>query len=144
MILFLLQLSSRPNPRAVLQEYFSKPAWDAESWTGIIIVTTAIALFFVMMHFVLYYQKRLRTPPQFKSPKRLFDEILSQTGLSKAQRVLVSRMARDLRPPAPARILLSPKLFAQATTQWLAARQTDQQIHEDQLRQVAYKLFAST
>ena len=144
MNLFLLQLSSRPNPRAVLQEYFSKPAWDAEAWTGVIIVVAAIGALALMLHFVMYYQKRLSTPPQFRSPRRLFNELLGQTDLNKAQRVLVSRMARDLRPPAPARILLSPKLFAQATHQWLASRQTDQQIHEDQLRQVAYKLFAST
>ena len=44
MKLFLLQLSSRPDPRVLLQEHFSKKAWDAESWTGIIIVLAAIAV----------------------------------------------------------------------------------------------------
>lgn len=144
MRLFLSQLSSRPDPRVLLQEHFSKKAWDAESWTGIIIVVGAIAVFVVILHFIMYYQKRLRSPRQFRKPGRLFDEMLSQMELSRAQRALVSRMVRDLRSPTPARILLSPKLFTQATVQWLASRQQDRQTHENQFREVASKLFSST
>lgn len=141
---FLLQVSSRPDPRIVLQEHFSKPAWDAESWTGIIAVVAAIAAFFVILHFIMYYQKRLRSPRQFRKPERLFDEMLSQMELSRSQRGLVLRMVRDLRSPMPARILLSPKLFTQATALWLASREKDREIHEDQFRDVASKLFSST
>lgn len=144
MRLFLSQLSSRPDPRVLLQEHFSKKAWDAESWTGIIIVVGAIAVFVVILHFIMYYQKRLRSPRQFRKPGRLFDEMLSQMELSRAQRALVSRMVRDLRSPTPARILLSPKLFTQATAQWLASRQQDRQTHENRFREVASKLFSST
>lgn len=140
---FLLQLSSRPDPRALLQQHFSKQAWDAESWTGIIVVAAAIAAFVVILHFVMYYEKRMRSTRQVRKPERLFDEMLGQIELSKAQRVLVSRMVRDLRSPTPALVLLSPKLFTQATAQWLASRQKDRQVHEDQFREVASKLFSS-
>ncbi len=144
MNLFLLQLSSRPDPRVALQEHFSKQAWDAESWAGIIIVLAAIALFVVMLHFVMHYEKRIRNPRQLNKPERLFDEMLGQMELSRAQRVLVSRMVRDLRTHTPARILLSPGLFTQATVQWLASRQKDRQTHEHQFREVASKLFSSS
>lgn len=144
MKLFLSQLSSRPDPRVLLQEHFSKKAWDAESWTGIIIVLAAIAVLFIILHFIMHYQKRIQSPRQFRKPGRLFDEMLSQMELSRAQRALVSRMVRDLRSPTPARILLSPKLFTQATAQWLASRQKDRQTHEDRFREVASKLFSST
>ena len=144
MTLFLMQVSPRPDPRVVLQEHFSKPAWDAASWTGIIAVAAAIAAFFVILHFIMYYQKRLRSPRQFRKPERLFGEMLSQLELTRAQRVLVARMVRDLRSPMPARILLSPKLFTQATIQWLASREKDRPIHEDQFREVVSKLFSST
>lgn len=144
MTLFLMQVSARPDPRVVLQEHFSKQAWDAASWTGIIAVAAAIAVFVIILHFIMYYQKRVRSPRQFRKPERLFDEMLSQMELSRSQRGLVLRMIRDLRSPMPARILLSPKLFTQATAQWLASREKDRQIHEDQFREVVSKLFSST
>ncbi|MCH8965823.1 MAG: hypothetical protein IIB58_12725, partial [Planctomycetes bacterium] len=62
MIAALLQASGRIDPRVVLREHFSKSAWDPESWKGIIIVAAAITVFVLILHFVLYCEKRTAKP----------------------------------------------------------------------------------
>ena len=58
MMEILLQATSRPDPRVVLQRQFSKQAWDSETWMGIIVVAAGLTIFVVILHFVLYHEKR--------------------------------------------------------------------------------------
>ncbi len=144
MMPILLQTSHRVDPRVVLHEQFSKEAWDPETWTGIILVAVAIAVFALILHFILYYEKRLQKPKQTSNPEKLFREVLKQLELSIPQRALLARMARDLRVPSPTQMLLSPKLLSQASQQWLSTVRIASPKRSEDLQAIARKLFSET
>ncbi len=141
MIAALLQASDRVDPRVVLREHFSKSAWDPESWKGIIIVAAAIAIFVLILHFVLYYEKWAAKPRQVNNSTRLFSDVLKQLELNAAQRSLLTAMARDLKLESATHILLSPKLFDQARQKWTSMSQPDSAVHTDELKTIARELF---
>ncbi len=141
MIAALLQASGRVDPRAVLHEHFSKSAWDPESWKGIIIVTAAITIFVLILHFVLYCEKRTAKPRQVNNPARLFSDVLKQLGLNAAQRSLLTAMARDLKLESATRMLLSPELFDQARKTWTSMVQPNSDAHAPELQAIARELF---
>ncbi len=141
MIAALLQASGRVDPRVVLHEHFSKSAWDPESWKGIIIVAAAITIFVLILHFVLYCEKRTAKPRQVNNPARLFSDVLKQLGLNTAQRSLLTAMARDLKLESATRMLLSPRLFDQARETWTSMVQPNSDAHAHELRAIARELF---
>ena len=141
MIAALLQASDKVDPRTVLSEHFSKSAWDPESWKGIIIVAAAIAIFVLILHFVMYYEKWSAKPRQTNSPTRLFSEVLKQLDLNAAQRSLLTAMARDLKLESATHILLSPKLFDQARQKWASMVQPDAAARADEVKTIARELF---
>ena len=141
MIAALLQVSGRVDPRAVLHEHFSKSAWDPESWKGIIIVAAAITIFVLILHFVLYCEKRTAKPRQVNNPTRLFSDVLKQLELNAAQRSLLTAMARDLKLESATHMLLSPKLFEQARLKWASMVQPDSAARADELKTIARELF---
>ena len=141
MIAALLQASDRVDPRVVLREHFSKSAWDPESWKGIIIVAAALAIFVLILHFVLYYEKWAAKPRQVNNPTRLFSDVLKQLQLNAAQRSLLTAMARDLKLESATHMLLSPKLFEQAGQKWTSMAQPDSAAHADELQTIARELF---
>ena len=141
MIAALLQASDRVDPRVVISEHFSKSAWDPESWKGIIIVAAAIAIFVLILHFVLYYEKWTAKPRQVNNPARLFSDVLKQLELNAAQRSLLTAMARDLKLESATHMLLSPKLFEQARQKWTSLVQPDSAAHADELQTIARELF---
>ncbi len=141
MIAALLQASDRVDPRVVLQEHFSKSAWDPDSWKGIIIVAAAIAIFVLILHFVMYFEKWSTKPRQVNNPTRLFSDVLKQLELNAAQRSLLAAMARDLKLESATHILLSPKLFEQARLKWSSMVQPDAAANADELKTIARELF---
>ena len=141
MIAALLQASDRVDPRVVLREHFSKSAWDPESWKGTIIVAAAIAIFVLILHFVLYYEKWTAKPHQVNNPTRLFSDVLKQLQLNAAQRSLLMIMARDLKLESATHMLLSPKLFEQARQKWTSMVQPDSGARADELQTIARELF---
>jgi len=141
MIAALLQASDRVDPRVVLREHFSKSAWDPESWKGIIIVAAAITIFVLILHFVLYCEKRSAKPRQANSPTRLFRDVVKQLQLNAAQRSLLTAMARDLKLESATHMLLSPKLFEQARQKWTSMVQPDSAARADELKTIARELF---
>ena len=141
MIAALLQASERIDPRVVLREHFSKSAWDPESWKGLIIVAAAITIFVLILHFVLYCEKRTGKPRQANNPTRLFSDVLKQLELNAAQRSLLTTMARDLKLESATHMLLSPKLFEQARQKWALMVQPDAAAHADELKTIARELF---
>jgi len=141
MIAALLQASGRVDPRVVLREHFSKSAWDPESWKGIIIVAAAITVFVLILHFVLYCEKRTAKPRQVNNPTRLFSEVLKHLELNAAQRSLLTAMARDLKLESATHMLLSPRLFDQARLKWTSMMQPNSAAHGDELQAIARELF---
>ena len=141
MIAALLQASDRVDPRTVLSEHFSKSAWDPETWKGIIIVAAAIAIFVLILHFVMYYEKWAAKPRQVNSPTRLFSDVLKQLELNAAQRSLLTTMARDLKLESATHMLLSPKLFDQARQKWASMVQPHAAARADELKTIARELF---
>ncbi len=141
MIAALLQASGRVDPRVVLREQFSKSAWDPESWKGMIIVAAAIAIFVLILHFVMYYEKWAAKPRQVNNPTRLFSDVLKQLQLNAAQRSLLTTMARDLKLESATHMLLSPKLFEQAGQKWTSMVQPDSSARADELKTIARELF---
>jgi len=141
MIAALLQASNRVDPRVALSEYFSKSAWDPDSWKGIIIVVAAIAIFVLILHFVLYYEKWAAKPRQVNNPTRLFSDVLKHLQLNTAQRSLLTTMARDLKLESATHMLLSPKLFEQARQKWTSMVQPSSAAHADELQTIARELF---
>ena len=141
MIAALLQASGRIDPRVVLRQHFSKSAWDPESWKGIIIVGAALAIFVLILHFVMYYEKWAAKPRELNNPARLFSEVLKQLDLNAVQRSLLTTMARDLKLEFATHMLLSPKLFDQARQKWTSMVQPDSAAHADELQTIARELF---
>ena len=141
MIAALLQASDRVDPRVVLREHFSKSAWDPESWKGIIIVAAAITIFVLILHFVLYCEKRTAKPRQVNNPARLFSDVLKQLGLNAAQASLLTAMARDLKPESATSMLLSPELVDQARQKWTSMVQPGSAARADELQTIARELF---
>ena len=141
MIAALLQASGRVDPRVVLREHFSKSAWDPESWKGIIVVAAAITVFVLILHFVLYCEKRTAKPRQVNNPTRLFSEVLKHLELNAAQRSLLTAMARDLKLDSATHMLLSPRLFDQARLKWTSMMQPISAAHGDELQAIARELF---
>ena len=141
MIAALLQASNRVDPRVVLREHFSKSAWDPDSWKGIIIVAAALAIFVLILHFVLYYEKWTAKPRQANSPTRLFGDVLKQLQLNAGQRSLLTAMARDLKLESATHMLLSPKLFAEARQEWTSMVQPASAARADELKTIARELF---
>ena len=141
MIAALLQASNRVDPRVVLREHFSKSAWDPDSWKGIIIVAAALAIFVLILHFVLYYEKWAAKPRQLNNPARLFSDVLKQLELNAAQRSLLATMARDLKLESATHMLLSPKLFAEARQEWTSMVQPASAARADELKTIARELF---
>ncbi len=141
MIAALLQASDRVDPRVVLREQFSKSAWDPETWKGIIIVAAAIAIFVLILHFVMYYEKWTAKPRQANNPTRLFSEVLKQLDLNAAQRSLLTAMARDLKLESATHMLLSPKLFEQARQKWASMVQPGSAARAGELQTIARELF---
>ncbi len=141
MIAALLQASDRVDPRVVLREHFSKSAWDPESWKGMIIVAAAIAIFVLILHFVMYYEKWAANPRQVNNATRLFSEVLKQLELNTAQRSLLTAMARDLKLESATHMLLSPKLFDEARQEWASMVQPDAAARADELKTIARELF---
>ncbi len=141
MIAALLQASDRVDPRVVLREQFSKSAWDPESWKGMIIVAAAIAIFVLILHFVMYYEKWAANPRQVNNATRLFSEVLKQLELNTAQRSLLTAMARDLKLESATHMLLSPKLFDEARQEWASMVQPDAAARADELKTIARELF---
>ena len=144
MMQILLQATSRPDPRVVLREQFSKQAWDPESWMGFIVVAAGITIFVLILHFLLYYEKRGDKSRQVSSPQKLFREVLKRLELNVAQRALLGRMARDLRRRSPTQMLLSPKFFDQAVAQWLSKVSVGPDRRAQELRVIGEKLFPTT
>ncbi len=141
MIAALLQTVKRVDPRVTMSEYFSKSAWDPDSWKGVIIVAAALAIFVLILHFVMYYEKWAAKPRQVNSTTRLFSEVLKRLELSAAQRSLLTTMARDLKLDSATHMLLSPKLFEQATAKWTSMVQPDAAARADELQTIARELF---
>ena len=144
MMEILLQATSRPDPRVVLREHFSKQAWDPESWIGFIVVAACITIVVLILHFLLYYEKRSDKSRQVSSPQRLFREILKRLELNVAQRALLVRMARDLRRRSPTQMLLSPKFFDQAVARWLSKGSIGLDSRAQELRVIGEKLFPTS
>ncbi len=144
MIAALLQASDRVDPRVALSEHFSKSAWDPESWKGIIIVAAAIAIFVLILHFVMYYEKWAAKPRELNNPARLFSAVLKQLELNAAQRSLLTAMARDLKLESATHMLLSPKLFEQARQKWASMLQPDSAARADELKTIARELFSQS
>ncbi len=141
MIAALLQASDRVDPRVVISEHFSKSAWDPESWKGIIIVAAALTIFVLILHFVLYFERRSAKPRQANNPTRLFSDVLKQLELNAAQRSLLTAMARDLKLESATHVLLSPKLFEQAGQKWTSMVQPGSAARADELKTIARELF---
>ena len=141
MMHILLQATGRVDPREVLQRHFAKDAWDTQSWTGFIAVAAAIAIFVVILHFILYYQKRVEQTPQLRRPDKLFREVTRLLGLTSQHRAVLSRIAGDLKMRSPTSMLLSPASFSAASQQWLSLQDTSSGKHEDELHAIARLLF---
>lgn len=144
MMQILLQATSRPDPRVVLQKHFSKQAWDSESWIGFIMVAAGITILVLILHFLLYYQKRSDKSRQVSNPRAMFRELLKRLELTVVQRALLGRMARDLKRRSPTQMLLSPKFFDQAVAQWLSKGSFGQDKRARELRVIGEKLFPTS
>lgn len=140
---FFGQVSQRVNPRLVLQKHFQKDAWDGETWIGVILVVAAMMALVVVLHFLLYYEKRTESGRELNDPQRLFREVIQSLNFSASQHALLVRLARDLRPALPTQMLLSPRLFADAKERWLASGASGTQQKAEDLTAIADILFPS-
>ena len=143
MMHILLQATGRVDPREVLQRHFAKDAWDTQSWTGFIAVAAAIAIFIVILHFILYYQKRAEQTTHIRSPDKLFREVTRLLGLTSQHRAVLSHIARDLKMRSPTSMLLSPESFSAASRQWLSLQDASSDEHKHELHAIARLLFTN-
>ena len=78
-----LTLAQANGPFEVFQKEFNKEAWDAETWTGIVMVASAACILLVLLHFILYYERRAAEPRQLHNSQKLHVEVLRRLPLRK-------------------------------------------------------------
>lgn len=120
MMLTLLQADHPVDLRNVIHDYFNRSMTDPGTMKEIILGVAAVLIFLVILHILLYYEKRESSPRQLRDSKKLYSEVLHHLPLSRAQRGALTDMAQQLRLPCPTHILLSPGLFSEASRQWLS------------------------
>ena len=133
----LAQVSRNVEPWSAVHDQFNKGAY----WKGIVLVMAAILAFLLLLHFILYYQKRVEHPKQERDEHKLFSEVLRSLPLRVMQRNLLTRMARDLKMSSPLDMLLSPRLFTVASRRWLSATTTNTAKRAAELKEIAAALF---
>jgi len=142
-LLSLWQSGQRVDPRKAISEQFTKESWDPDTWIGVVVVAAAILILFVLLHFIMYYEKRSGDPQLARSPHKLFRDLLSFLQLGHSQKELLKRIAKDLQLQSPSTMLLSPGRFVEHSKRWLAQTQDGSNRYGNELDRIAEVVFAS-
>lgn len=111
---------------------------------NLLIVVGVFALFFVILAVVRHFDAKPPKAEEVDHPSLVFRETLEKLGFAASQLVFFESLIAELKPPHPAAMLLSEKLFDENVSAWHAKR-GDAQTREDResLAKARARLFPS-
>jgi len=111
--------------------------------TGKFVFVVGLLLLMVLLLALISTLLRRWQKRKVYNPKRLFLDVLRTTPLTVPQRDLVRRIARDLRLPHPAILLLSPRIFTENANAWMSASRNANTHTRDKLSALATSIFGT-
>ena len=111
---------------------------------NLLIVVAVFAVFFVILAVVRHFDRQPAKAVEVDHPGLVFRETLQKLGFVPSQLVLFESLIAEVKPPHPAAMLLSEKLFDENVSAWHAKR-GDAQTREDResLAKARARLFPS-
>jgi hypothetical protein len=89
------------------------------SGTAVLLVILGIIAFVAIVYMITRRQERAQNPAMRNDPHLLFSRLLDRLRIPAAQKEALTVMTRDLRIAQPTTILISDRLFDDASGRWI-------------------------
>jgi len=116
---------------------------------SMMLVMLGIAGIVALVAWLSRRQEKIHSPTTTSNPQKLFHGLLAKLDLTVQQRSLLKSVARDLRMPQPAALLISKELFSKSVKEWndrtraSADRKAGPKLSSELVEQITRVLFPS-
>jgi hypothetical protein len=138
--LVLATLNRAERLEAMRRGFTSKTDPESGILTSMVVVVV-IGLFVVLLLLLLNRAQQDRGVRKGKTPQGLFKEVLSKLKLGWPDRMLLRRVASELRLKNPTVMLLTPKIFAESASRYVSGRSGRSRADMTRLRAIHRQVF---